>query len=142
MAEDHLLELCNKFLDIEVEIDWINTRIGELKKDKEAKEEDLEKAGKVLREYMIEQGVPNMRFRGRLIYIHTQFWAKPKDKDNERAVTALKECGLDWLVQEKFDTRTVSSHLKEMAEQELTLPDTFYDAFEVKEFYSTRSKKG
>lgn len=142
MAEDHLLELCNKFLDIEVEIDEISAKMNDLKKEKELREEDLEKAGKVLREYMIEQGVPNMRFRGRLIYIHTQFWAKPKDKDNERAVAALKECGLEWLVQEKFDTRTVSSHLRELAEQEVSLPEMFYEAFEVKEFYSTRSKKG
>jgi hypothetical protein len=139
---DGMIQLCNKFLEIESEIEDIENKIKDLKKAKELAEERLDAVGREVRESFIANDVPNLNIHGRLIYIHKQMWVKPKDKDHDRAIEALKNCGMQWLVQEKFDTRTVSSHVRECDDQDIELPPEFYEAFEVKDSFSTRSRKG
>jgi len=138
---DSVINLAHKFLDLDEQINENEKKIKELETENKKLHEDAQKLGKVLMELWVSHDIPSMKMRGRTLYIHKQSWCKAKDKNLERAIEILREIGMDWLVETKVNTHTISSHVRECDREGVELPSKFYEAFEVNEVFSLRSRK-
>lgn len=87
----------------------------------------------------LQQGIQNMTAGQRIIYIHTQQWAKPRDRDKLRAVHALMDNGYENYVGP--NTQSVSALFRGSEEEVTGLPPEIQEAFEVTEVTSLRSRK-
>ena len=60
-------------------------------------------------------GLQRMTVDGVTVYIHHQLWAKALDGNMATAVAALKTCNLGAMVEEKFNSQTLSAYVREQA---------------------------
>ena len=138
---DDILDLSSKFLDLEEKRDDCENEIKRLKSKVDDLNSQMQSIGRQMMELFSSGDVNSIKVRGRTLYIHKQSWAKPKDKDLERACRILKEIGMQWLVEEKINTHTISAHVRECDAQDIPLPARFSEAFEVSDVFSIRSRK-
>lgn len=123
-------------------------RYVELTKRKRQTEEDLDGLKKELArlegqllEDFERAGVDSMRIDGMTVYPHRQLFANARDGDKERAVEALRACGLDDYVKEQFNTQSLSAYVRELDELEEPLPQPLAEALDVHEKYTLRVRK-
>lgn len=86
-------------------------------------------------------GVDSMRIDGMTVYPHRQLFANARDGDKERAVEALRACGLDDYVKEQFNTQSLSAYVRELDELEEPLPEPLAEALDVYTKYTLRVRK-
>jgi hypothetical protein len=90
----------------------------------------------VLAEYM-ESGVQSLKVDvdGHKVNVFQRktIWANAKDGDVPRAVGALKNAGLGFLVEEKFNTHTLSSWVREQLDMHHDLPAQLAGAIQITE---------
>lgn len=86
-------------------------------------------------------GVDSMRIDGMTVYPHRQLFANARDGDKERAVEALRACGLDDYVKEQFNTQSLSAYVRELDELEEPLPPPLAEALDIHEKYTLRVRK-
>lgn len=138
---DNIVGMAHRFIDLDNKMKENEKIIKEIEEENKKLNEEAQKLGRVLMELWLQNDIPSMKMRGKTLYIHKQQWAKPKDKNLERAVEILKEIGMEWLVEEKVNTHTVSSYVRECDKGDVELPKKFYEAFEVSDVFSIRSRK-
>ena len=137
----NILDLSSRFIDLEDRKTEKENEIKRLKTEVEELSSKMYDIGKHISELFSSNDLTSIKIRGRLLYIHRQAWAKPKDKDLERACKILKEIGMGWLVEEKVNTHTISAHIRECEAQDKPIPERFNEAFDVNEVFSIRSRK-
>jgi len=64
--------------------------------------------------------VNTMGVLGKTVYIHRQLWSKNMG-DSSETVIALKESGLNDLVEEKFNSNRLSAYIREVAKEHTVL---------------------
>lgn len=77
-------------------------------------------------DHLIDEGFDKVSIRdgsGMIIYIHTQLWAKCPDK--LKAIQALRDAGLGYMVEEGFNSNRLSAYLRELAQENKDLPKEF-----------------
>lgn len=123
-------------------------RYVELTKRKRQAEDDLDEVKKELArlegqllEDFEHAGVDSMRIDGHTVYPHRQLFANARDGDKERAVEALRACGLHDYVKEQFNTQSLSAYVRELDELEEPLPQPLADALDVYEKFTLRVRK-
>lgn len=128
-----------------VEADSAYKRLKAESKDAKMERDEIEER---LREHFIDQGVQNMKVNGVTVYLYSQKWAGVQrddedrrtatDEERERAIQALRDAGLGWMVKEDFNTQTLSAWVRELDE----LPPEFEGAINVTERTELRTRKG
>lgn len=84
-------------------------------------------------EELLEAGIDSVKMDGATIGTRTQLWAKAKNGNYEAACEALRKAGLSDLVQERFNTNTLSAYVRELNMDDKPLPESFKDAIDVAE---------
>jgi hypothetical protein len=103
-------------------------------------------------------GLQRMTVDGVTVYIHHQLWAKALGGNMPAAVEALKACELAGMVEERFNSQTLSSYIREKAKEFAAqyehgaplapheilarLPAPLAAAIEVTEKVNIRTRKG
>lgn len=99
-----------------------------------------------LEAYLLEAfekaGISNVSVDGMTCYLHRQLWARAKEGNYERACMALREVGLGRLVEQRFNTNSLSAWVREHEAEGKALPSALADAIEVSEVFSVRTRKG
>lgn len=75
------------------------------------------------------------------LYMHRQLWARPKDGDKERLVRTLKRCGLSDLVQEQYNTSSLSAYVRERLAEGQQLQPTLAGAIDLDEVIQVRGRR-
>lgn len=75
------------------------------------------------------------------LYIHRQLWAKPKDGDKARLMGVLKRCGLSDLVQEQYNTSSLSAYIRERLANGQKLQPTLTEALALDEVVTVRGRR-
>jgi hypothetical protein len=75
------------------------------------------------------------------LYIHKQLWAKPKNGDKLNVMQVLKHCGLSDLVQEQYNTSTLSAYVRERLADGENLQPTLEEAIDLIEVISVRGRR-
>jgi hypothetical protein len=75
------------------------------------------------------------------LYLHRQLWAKPKGGDKGSLVAVLKRCGLSDLVQEQYNTSSLSAYVRERLANGQKLQPTLDDALYLDEVISVRGRR-
>lgn len=88
-------------------------------------------------------GVDRVRLGNKVtVYLRTLYWAKALDGDYERACSALRAAGLDDMVEERFNTQTLSAWVRELLDAGEELPPSFDGAIEVNPKTNVMTRKG
>ena len=98
------------------------------------------------------KGIDDIHVDGRVcVYLSRQLWAKVVDGNHARACTALRAAGLDDLIEEKFNTNTLSAYVRELVKGHeddppdtplsTYLPPSFQGAIDVTEKHSVKTRK-
>jgi prefoldin subunit 5 len=135
-------------LDMAAEFVQMTDELDELKRQQEVIEGQIKElkarmqpVEKQLLETFAEAGVNNISIHGKLLYIHRQIWARPREGNYERACEVLKEIGLEQFVKETVNINTISAYVREQDELGGELPKRFDEAFKVDEDYQVRARK-
>ena len=72
------------------------------------------------------------------LYLHRQLWAKPKGGDKMNLMSVLKRCGLSDLVQEQYNTSSLSAYVRERLANGQKLQPTLTEAMTLDEVVSVR----
>ena len=75
------------------------------------------------------------------LYIHRQLWAKPKGGDKAALMGVLKRCGLSDLVQEQYNTSSLSAYVRERLADGQQLQPTLSEALVLDEVVSVRGRR-
>ena len=75
------------------------------------------------------------------LYIHRQLWAKPKGGDKATLMGVLKRCGLSALVQEQYNTSSLSAYVRERLANGQQLQPTLEEALVLDEVISVRGRR-
>ena len=75
------------------------------------------------------------------LYIHRQLWAKPKGGDKATLMGVLKRCGLSDLVQEQYNTSSLSAYVRERLANGQQLQPTLEEALVLDEVISVRGRR-
>jgi hypothetical protein len=75
------------------------------------------------------------------LYLHRQLWAKPKGGDRESLVAVLKRCGLSDLVQEQYNSSSLSAYVRERLANGHKLQPTLGEALFLDEVISVRGRR-
>jgi len=75
------------------------------------------------------------------LYVHRQLWAKPKGGDKMNLMAVLKRCGLSDLVQEQYNTSSLSAYVRERLADGQKLQPTLADALVLDEVISVRGRR-
>jgi hypothetical protein len=93
------------------------------KKDLEEIDAQLEKLDGELTKMFEQDGVNSMNVDGKTVYVHNQKWAgvlkegkDATDEERARALQALRDAGMDDYITESFNSKTLSSFVKEVLE--------------------------
>ncbi len=119
--------LAKRKRELSVELEAVSAEIKEL-------EEQL------LHEFEAS-GTSNVTVDGIMCYLHRQLWAKAKEGNYLRACQALRACELGALVEEKFNSNSLSAWVREQSKAGVDLPAELSEAIEVAEVYSIRTRK-
>ena len=76
------------------------------------------------------------------VFVRKTIWANAVDGDVPRAVKALKLAGLGHLVEEKFNTHTLSAWLREQIDMQNEIPPQLEGAIKITEKYDLGVVKG
>lgn len=76
------------------------------------------------------------------VYLRTQLWASATEGNYERACAALRAVGLEDMVQERFNSNTLSAYVREQADLGIPLPGELTEAITVTEKHSVLTRKG
>lgn len=129
IASDNLLE----FVELAKERRELEARLKAVK----ARQEKLETP---LLDSFAKNETQNVRVAGITVYVHRQLWANPRDGDYDRAVQAMRKSGLGDLIQERFNTNTLSAYFRELDAQGEAATPAMEDAFVVNEVFSLRTR--
>ena len=75
------------------------------------------------------------------LYLHRQLWAKPKGGDKMNLMSVLKRCGLSDLVQEQYNTSSLSAYVRERLANGQKLQPTLTEALTLDEVVSVRGRR-
>jgi len=92
-------------------------------------EEKLEKESLILIDHLADLEVDKVSLKGGItLSTRTVIWAKCKDKKS--AINAIKEAGEEWMIEEGFNSITLSSFLRELNNTGKELPKEFKGVIE------------
>lgn len=120
-------ELAKRKREVEGELDRIRVEMSELE---EYLKGEFEKSG-----------ISSTTVDGVTCYLHRQLWAKARGGEYARACSALREAGLGQMVEEKFNTQTLSAWVREQEASDIELPPALKEVIEVSEVFSVRTRK-
>lgn len=120
-----------------VELETRRRSIESELKDIKAETEGLEKE---LLANFEQAAVSSVRHNGTTVYLHRQLWCSPKDGDYGATCAALRACGLGDLVQERFNTNTVSAYVRERDKAGEALPQPLSNSLNIAEVFSLRTR--
>lgn len=95
-----------------------------------------------LREAFSEEGYQHVRLDGYTLYLHHQWWVRPREGDYESACRLLRRARLGKFVGPRFDTNQMSAWVRERLNSGERLPQYVERALEVREEISVRARKG
>jgi hypothetical protein len=121
-----LIELNQKYHDFKDKFEKITTE--RLQAQREALEE------------MASAGVDQIKIDGNTVFVHSQVWAKIPSRI--AAIRALKAEGLTELIDEKYNTHSISAWLRERIKSGEDLPDTFKGTIEANEVLNAKVRRG
>ena len=75
------------------------------------------------------------------LYLPRQLWAKPKGGDKMILMSVLKRCGLSDLVQEQYNTSSLSAYVRERLANGQKLQPTLTEALTLDEVVSVRGRR-
>lgn len=75
------------------------------------------------------------------LYLHRQLWAKPKGGDKNELLRVLKTCGLSDLVQEAYNSNSLSAYVRERLASGQDLQPTLDKALFLDEVISVRGRR-
>ena len=94
---------------------------------------------------MVEEGIKTLPIKvgdqTYSIFIHRQLWAKPKLGDRQAVVHTLKRCGLADLVNEGYNTNTLSGYVRERLASGRELQPTLERVLDLTEVFSVRGRR-
>ena len=92
-------------------------------------EERLAKQETILLNHLTDLEIDKVSLKGGIsLFTRTVIWAKCKDKQS--AINAIKEAGEEWMIQEGFNSQTLSSFLRELDKIGQELPKEFKGVIE------------
>lgn len=116
---------------------------SKLKKELEARlkdaTSDLKEYEEHMLEYFEEMGVESISSGDTTVYLHRQLWARAKDGNKEAVIAALKGTELEDMVQETFNTNTLSAWVRECERDGRAIPDALKDSLSIVEDFSVRA---
>ena len=93
--------------------------------------EELAHLSNMILEVFERDGQKSATIMGKTIYIRRQLWARAKDKNYVAACAALKKCGLEGYVEERFNTNSISAYVRERDKANEPLPKELQDTLEI-----------
>jgi len=78
---------------------------------------------------------------GNTLYIHRIMVAKPTAGDRDKVIDALKECGLDDLVSENYNSLTLNAWIRECLANGEQLPGNLSSVIDTEEIVSVRGRR-
>lgn len=90
--------------------DDLDDQLKAVRKEKAALEAELI-------EEFLDTGIQRVNVNGRTIYLRKQIWASVRDGNKRRACDVLRAEGLDELIEESFNTGTLSAYVREQIER-------------------------
>jgi len=75
------------------------------------------------------------------LYFHRVLWAKAKNGDKRKVATTLKRCGMSDLVQENYNTSTLSAYVRERLANGQKLQPTLERVLDLDEVISIRGRR-
>ena len=99
-----------EFVKLEGEKSDIKTRLKAI----EARLSELDES---LTRQFIEDGIQSMNIDGRMVYLHREIFASPKDGNKEAVLTALKACDLGQYVREDYNANSLKAYVREMVHE-------------------------
>lgn len=116
---------------------------SKLKKELEARLKDATAELKEYEEEMLAHfetlGVESLSSGDTTVYLHRQIWARAKDGDKDAVIHALKDTELADIVQETFNTNTLSAWVRECEREGRPIPDNLRDTLSITEDFSVRA---
>ena len=100
-------------------------------------ENEIRSVEPIALEYMAGEGIQNCNVDGYTVYLQTQVWASLQD-DRIAAIAALKDAGLEDMVQETVNSQTLSAWVRE---QEDGVPESLKPHLRVNEVTKLRMRK-
>ena len=114
-----------------------------LKKDLDARLKDATADLKGYEEELLQHfeglGVESLSAGDTTVYLHRQLWARAKDGNKEAVIHALKGTELEDMVQETFNTNTLSAWVRECEREGRAIPETLKDTLAITEDFSVRA---
>jgi len=126
--------LLTQFCDLETQKRALEVRLAQVKERQEALEAPI-------LEHFSANGIQNVQVNGFTLYIHRQWWARPRDGDQAAACAALRAVELHDLVRETCNAAQVSAYVRELKRQKLEVPEPVEAAFVITEAFSLRAQK-
>tara|TARA_R110000751_G_scaffold14829_1_gene48033 strand:- start:233 stop:691 length:459 start_codon:yes stop_codon:yes gene_type:complete len=75
------------------------------------------------------------------LYIHKQLWAKPKGGDRQAVIDTLLHCGLSDLVQDNYNSNSLSAYVRERLADGQKLQPTLEKVIDLTEVISVRGRR-
>ncbi len=100
---------------------------------------DLKEEEEKLLAYFEELGVESLSSGDTTVYLHRQIWARAKDGNKDAVIHALKDTELADMVQETFNTNTLSAWVRECEREGRAIPDNLKDTLAITEDFSVRA---
>jgi hypothetical protein len=92
-----------------------------------------------LLEHLTEEGVQKVSLKnGKTIFVASQIWPKYGHKSN--AIKAIKDAGIEGMIEEGFNHHKLASYIREKIKMEEDLPEEFRGLIEAETKFSLRAK--
>lgn len=133
-ATPDLKEILRRVVELKKRRWILEFQLGQVMEETAQVEEQLQDA-------YISIGIKSTKYGTATIYLKADYWVKPKEEGKkltdirEEVVSACLEAGLDYMVKENVNAKTLSAYINERKREKLEIPDQLADLLEINPDY-------